>query len=47
MSNQFDITCAIPRSGRTFENFLRTLHRFDVAQDELTEILAITREQRT
>lgn len=46
MTNQFDITCAIPRSGRTFENFLNTLTRFRVDEDEIATILAITGESK-
>lgn len=46
MTNQFDITCAIPRSGRTFENFLNTLLRFNVDQAEIDAILSITGESK-
>ncbi len=46
MTDQFDVTCAIPRSGRTFENFLNTLQRFDVDAGEIEQILAITGESK-
>ena len=42
MSEQFDITCAIPRAGRTFENFLNNMKRFDVDHAEIDRILAVT-----
>ena len=42
MQTSFDITCAIPRSGRTFENFLLKLKKFDVDHQEIDKILAIS-----
>lgn len=46
MTHHFDVTCAIPRSGRTFENFLNKLAEFDVDQAEIAQILAITGESK-
>ncbi len=45
-NDQFDVTCAIPRSGRPFENFLNKLKEFDVDQAEIDTILAITVESK-
>ena len=42
MQTSFDITCAIPRSGRPFENFLLKLKNFDVDHQEIDKILAIS-----
>jgi hypothetical protein len=39
---KFDVTCAIPRSGRTFENFLNRLKQFDLDHAEIERIIAIS-----
>lgn len=46
MTESFDITCAVPRSGRTFENFLNKLGSFEVDQAELETIIQITGESK-
>jgi len=46
MTEPFDITCAVPRSGRTFENFLNKLRSFEVDQAELETIIRITGESK-
>ncbi len=42
MESNFDITCAIPRAGRTFENFLQRLKSFAVDSQEIDKILEIS-----
>ncbi|MEZ4866519.1 MAG: hypothetical protein R3C14_34690 [Caldilineaceae bacterium] len=46
MSEQFEITCAIPRAGRTFENFLASLKRYGVDGAEIDRILAISHDSK-
>ncbi len=42
MESNFAITCAIPRAGRTFENFLVQLKNFGVDSREINKILEIS-----
>lgn len=42
----FEVTCAIPRSGRTFENFLEKLKAFGVDSTEIDKILAISKKSK-
>jgi len=42
MSQNFAVTCAIPRAGRTFENFLNRLKHYGIDGAELDQILAIS-----
>lgn len=37
----FDLTCAVPRTGRTLINFLRKLKSFDVNAEEINQILEV------
>jgi len=42
----FEVTCAIPRSGRTFENFLAKLKMFGVDSAEIDKILTISKKSK-
>jgi hypothetical protein len=42
MQPQFDVTCAIPRSGRTFENILARFRALGADEREIAQILDIT-----
>ncbi|EDN67825.1 hypothetical protein BGP_5098 [Beggiatoa sp. PS] len=42
----FEVTCAIPRTGRTFENFLNQLKRLEVDSHEIDKILAISQKSK-
>ena len=37
----FDVTCAIPRTGRTLKNFFNKLKSFDTSNDEIDQILEV------
>ena len=37
----FDVTCAVPRTGRTLNNFLRKLKSFDTNSTEIDKILEV------
>jgi hypothetical protein len=46
MPSNFDVTCAIPRAGRTFENFLLKLKSFEVDSREIDKILEISERSK-
>jgi hypothetical protein len=46
MSQQFTVTCAIPRAGRTFENFLNSLKHYGVDANEIERILAVSQDSK-
>ena len=46
MSQNFDVACAIPRAGRTFENFLNRLKQHGVDGAELDRILAVSQDSK-
>ena len=46
MQQDFEVTCAIPRTGRTFENFLAKLKSLGVNNDEIDQILAISKKSK-
>lgn len=46
MQRDFEVTCAIPRTGRTFENFLAKLKILGVNNDEIDKILAISKKSK-
>ena len=46
MQQDFEVTCAIPRTGRTFENFLAKLKNLGVNNDEIDQILAISKKSK-
>jgi hypothetical protein len=46
MQRDFEVTCAIPRTGRTFENFLAKLKILGVNNDEIDKILAISKKTK-
>ncbi len=46
MQQDFEVTCAIPRTGRTFENFLAKLKILGVNNDEIDKILAISKKSK-
>jgi hypothetical protein len=43
----FEVTCAIPRSGRTFENFLTHLKKLGVNKIEIDKILEISKKSKS
>ena len=42
----FDVTCAVPRTGRTLDNFLRKLKSLDVNTEEIDQILKVLSESK-
>lgn len=46
MQQDFEVTCAIPRTGRTFENFLAKLKKLGVNNHEIDQILAISKKSK-
>ena len=46
MQQDFEVTCAIPRTGRTFENFLAKLKILGVNNHEIDQILAISKKSK-
>ena len=46
MSVPFDVTCAVPRSGRTLNNFLKKLKGLGIAKAEMDAILAILAQSK-
>jgi len=46
-SKNFEVTCAIPRTGRTFENFLNKLKTFGVNADEIDTILEVSKKSKS
>jgi len=46
MSQNFTVACAIPRAGRTFENFLNRLRDCGVAGQEIDQILAVSQDSK-
>ena len=46
MSQNFTVSCAIPRAGRTFENFLNRLKQVGVDAGELDRILAVSQDSK-
>jgi len=42
----FDVTCAVPRTGRTLYNFLRKLKSLDVNNEEIDQILKVLAESK-
>lgn len=46
MSQNLPVSCAIPRAGRTFENFLNRLKQVGVDAGELDRILAVSQESK-
>jgi len=46
MSQNFTVTCAIPRAGRTFENFLNRLKQYGADADEIERILAVSQDSK-
>jgi hypothetical protein len=46
MSQNFTVACAIPRAGRTFENFLNRLKDHGVDAAELDRILTVSQESK-
>ncbi|MBE9562448.1 MAG: hypothetical protein IMF12_06260, partial [Proteobacteria bacterium] len=47
MQQNFTITCAIPRTGRTFENFLVKLKLLGVDKQEINKILNISKQSKS
>ena len=46
MSQPFTVACAIPRAGRTFENFLNRLRDCGVDGQEIDQILAVSQDSK-
>lgn len=46
MSQNFTVACAIPRAGRTFENFLNRLKQCGVDAGEIDQILAVSQASK-
>ncbi|MCK5877122.1 MAG: hypothetical protein KAG43_05765 [Candidatus Marithrix sp.] len=46
MQQNFTVTCAIPRTGRTFENFLAKLKSLGVNEQEINKILEISKQSK-
>jgi hypothetical protein len=46
MSQNFSVACAIPRAGRTFENFLNRLRDCGVDGQEIDQILAVSQDSK-
>ncbi|MDM8567551.1 hypothetical protein QUF74_18130 [Candidatus Halobeggiatoa sp. HSG11] len=46
MQQNFTVTCAIPRTGRTFENFLAKLKLLGVDEQEINKILEISKQSK-
>jgi len=44
--SHFEVTCAIPRTGRTFENFLTHLKTLGVNKEEIDKILDISKQSK-
>jgi len=44
---KFEVTCAIPRTGRTFENFLIYLKKLGVNEAEIDKILEISKKSKS
>ena len=42
----FDLTCAVPRTGRTLNNFLHNLKKMGVNADEIDKILNVLAESK-
>ena len=42
----FDVTCAVPRTGRTLHNFLRKLKSLGVDSDEIDQILKVLSDSK-
>ena len=42
----FDLTCAVPRTGRTLHNFLNNLRNMGVNADEIDQILNVLAESK-
>ncbi|MCK5719208.1 MAG: hypothetical protein KAH84_04570 [Thiomargarita sp.] len=47
MQSNFDISCAVPRTGRTFENFLNRLKILGINSSEIDTILAISKQSKS
>jgi len=47
LQRNFEVTCAIPRTGRTFENFLTKLKTFGVNTNEIDQILEISKKSKS
>ncbi len=47
MQQNFTVTCAIPRTGRTFENFLAKLKLLGVDKQEINKILDISKKSKS
>ncbi len=46
MESNFAVTCAVPRSGRTFENFLAKLKQLGADGDEIDKILELSTQSK-
>jgi hypothetical protein len=46
MEPQFEVTCAVPRSGRTFENILARFRALGADADEIDQILALSAQSK-
>jgi len=44
---KFEVVCAVPRSGRTFENFLAKLQAFGVNTKEIEKILEVSKKSKS
>ena len=42
----FDLTCAVPRTGRTLKNFLNNLKSVGINSDEIDQILNVLAESK-
>ncbi len=47
MPKKFEVTCAIPRTGRTFENFLIYLKKLGVNEADIDKILEISKKSKS
>ncbi len=43
----FEVICAIPRTGRTFENFLNKLKTFGVSANQIDQIIAVSKKSKS
>ncbi len=46
-SQNFEVICAIPRTGRTFENFLNKLKTFGVSANQIDQIIAVSKKSKS
>jgi hypothetical protein len=46
-SPNFEVVCAVPRTGRTFENFLNKLKTFGVDANKIDQILKISKKSKS